>query len=199
MARSGLANLLTRLRTLAADPAGTAQWYTDDELAVYLENSVTYVEDAPLRYNSDRVAGSVRYHRAFVPYRDFEEAASGTIYWRVADSTGSEIGTASYTPDYAAGRLRFAADTGGSALYLTARSYDLHAAARDVWLAKASAMAERFQFSSDGQSFHRQQAYDHAMQMAELLGRKAGSNVGGRGSGDVRVVGWQRTDLARWG
>lgn len=45
-------------------------------------------------------------------------------------------------------------------------TYDLHAAAGDIWDEKASAMAENFDMNADGASLSRSQAYSQAMQQA---------------------------------
>lgn len=42
-------------------------------------------------------------------------------------------------------------------------TYDLNAAAADVWEEKASALAGQFDFSNDAGRFDRSQAYEHAM------------------------------------
>ena len=44
--------------------------------------------------------------------------------------------------------------------------YDLNAAAADVWAEKAAAVAANFDFSTDGQSFNRSQAYDQYMRQS---------------------------------
>ena len=45
-------------------------------------------------------------------------------------------------------------------------TYDLNAAAADVWDEKAAALTAEFDFSAGGQTFNRSQAYAHAEQMA---------------------------------
>jgi len=45
-------------------------------------------------------------------------------------------------------------------------TYDLNAAAADIWEEKAAAVAEDFQFSADGGSFARNQRYEQYMRMA---------------------------------
>jgi hypothetical protein len=44
--------------------------------------------------------------------------------------------------------------------------YDLHAAAADIWDEKASSLAARYDFTADGSTYHRSQAYNQAMQQA---------------------------------
>lgn len=45
-------------------------------------------------------------------------------------------------------------------------TYDLNAAAADLWEEKAAGVAEDFSFSADGGSFQRQQRYEQYMKMA---------------------------------
>ncbi|MEJ5222843.1 MAG: hypothetical protein WHV44_00185 [Anaerolineales bacterium] len=44
--------------------------------------------------------------------------------------------------------------------------YDLNAAAADVWAEKAAGLAGQYDFSADGASFQRSQAYEQAMKQA---------------------------------
>lgn len=45
-------------------------------------------------------------------------------------------------------------------------TYDLHAAAADIWQQKAGALAGCYDFDADGARFARSQAYEHALTMA---------------------------------
>lgn len=45
-------------------------------------------------------------------------------------------------------------------------TYDLNAAAADIWAEKASSVAEDFTFSADGGNFSRAQVYEHYMKQA---------------------------------
>jgi len=45
-------------------------------------------------------------------------------------------------------------------------TYDLHAAAADIWDEKAAAVADRHDFSADGGSYNRSQVYDQAIKQA---------------------------------
>lgn len=49
--------------------------------------------------------------------------------------------------------------------YWTA-TYDLNAAAADIWDEKASSLAENFDISGGGESYQRSQAYEHASRRA---------------------------------
>lgn len=45
-------------------------------------------------------------------------------------------------------------------------TYDLHAAAADIWQEKAGALAGHYDFDADGARFARSQAHEHALTMA---------------------------------
>ncbi len=197
-AREGMANLIKRLRVLTQ--AGTADfsvagesYFTDNQLQDRLDAHATLLEGAALTWLPDTVAGGASaYHRAKAGWRDLEGAESGTIYWRVTDSLGNLQGTADYTSDYVRGEVRFSANQGGTAYYLTARSYDLYGAAIDVWQEKAAYYSDWYEFQSEGQRFSRQQAYEHALKQVERLATKTGSN---EEPGELRFNVFQRTDL----
>ncbi len=54
----------------------------------------------------------------------------------------------------------------GVANSLWVESYDLNAAAADVWEEKAAALADKYDMSADGATLQRSKAYDQAMRMA---------------------------------
>jgi hypothetical protein len=164
MARSTLATLISELRVLAnvgtADYtiASVAHW-TDDQLQTILDRNRMDVVDERLQpvteYNS---GGTAVYQRYQSGYRNFEATDGGTAVYFLRTNAGARVGTASYTPDYPSGRNDFAATTGGSVFYLTGRSYDLNAAAAQVWDQKAGFEAGRYDFTADGASFKVSQA-----------------------------------------
>ena len=56
-------------------------------------------------------------------------------------------------------------------------TWDLNRGAAEGWRRKAGRLAMRFQFSTDGQEFHREQAVAHCERMAEQYRRKIISSV----------------------
>jgi len=60
-------------------------------------------------------------------------------------------------------------------------TYDLSAAAADIWGEKAGALAGNYDFSTQGQSFHRSQAFAAAMQAARYYRSR-------RAAGTIRQV-----------
>jgi len=199
-ARTGMTNLITRLRamtnagTVDFSIAGTS-YFDDDQLQDVLDANVTHIEKYPLEWLPDSVAGgSIEWHRCKAGnYRDFEEWDSGTTRWVVRTGTGADSGTANYTPNYVDGMIRFTADQGGTIHYLTAKSYDLYSAAADVWLKRQSYYSDWVHVSSDDQSFNWQQAFDHAVTMENTMRSRAGQN---KARGALRSSSFVRNDLA---
>ena len=199
MARTGMDNLITRLRGLTN--AGTADfsiagtsYFTDNQLQDVLDANVTLVENQAITWLPDTIGGgSIEWHRALTGYRDFEEADSGTAQWALRDAQGTLQGTANYTPNYVSGELNFTADQGGTIYYLTARSYDLNNAAADIWQRRQSYYADWVDISSDDQRFAWQQAFEHAVKMEEQMRARGGQNAA---RGAMRSSVFMRTDLA---
>lgn len=199
--RAGMANLVKRTRALA--DAGTAEYtvgedcyWADVHIQNILDSNRSLIIDSPLTWRPQSIGGStVTYQIAQAGYRDFEEAASGTARWIVRDATGAEIGTANYTADYRSGQLNFTADQGGTAYYLTAYTYDVYAAAADLWGERLAHFADWYRFAADNQEFDRGQAFEHACKMEELLRGKAGQNDLSGTSGDVKISQFVRVDI----
>lgn len=56
-------------------------------------------------------------------------------------------------------------------------TYDLNAAAGEIWAEKVSALASQFDFSEDGQTFSRSQAVRHAQQQARYYTARRSASV----------------------
>lgn len=198
MPRSGMTNLLLELR--ARCDAGTADYasggvthWTDDQLQQVLDRHRVDVPRELMVRAPEYTGGSAVYFNYGWRCAWAEEAASGTTIWRVEDSAGSIAGTALYTPEYAAQTLRFGANTGGVAYYLTYRTYDLDRAAADVWEQKAANVAGRFDIKTDNHDLKRSQLRQSYLDMAASFRRRAGAKastwVRGDLSGEPRYEG----------
>lgn len=197
--RTGMQNLVNRVRALtsagtAEYVAGTLTYWTDDHLEDVLDRNSRFFVDAPLNWQQQMIGGTAVYYTAFTPYRDLEELASGTARWEVRTGPGISIGTAGYTPDYQNGIITFTASQGGSAYYLTGWTYDVYAAAADVWVERLAHFQDWYDFRADNQTFSRSQAFKNAEKMEAYLRKKAGSNLV-QNHGDLRVSQFVRTDL----
>lgn len=171
-ARSGMANLITRLRGMTATGAsdytvGGILFWSDDQLQDILDRNRMDVRDEIL--SSHYVlgtAGAAQWYDYTSRYHSFETTTGGTAVFYLSFDTGVRVGTALYSFDYDSGRVTFASDTAGSAIYLNGRAYDLNAAAAEVWTMKANHVADRFDFSADGASFKASQLQSNYLAQA---------------------------------
>jgi len=199
--RAGMSDLILRVRGLTKartdeydiDAEG---WWSDQHIQDTLDSHSTFMIDAPLTWLPQSIGGgTVTYLVCAAEYRDFETAASGTARWIVRDGPGAEIGTANYTADYRSGRISFTTSQGGTAYYLTGYSYDINAAAADIWAERAAYFSDWYDFQADGQRFQRQQAFEHAEKMEKILRARAGANVVTNAAGEIRMAQFVRTDI----
>jgi hypothetical protein len=168
MARSGLSDnrillrQMTEVGTADYTVAGIAYW-SDIQLDEILDRYRTDLVFFELTPNPSYANGDTLYLEYRSGYADMESTTGGTSVFYVQDSAGNTQGTALYTPDYARGIVTFAADTGGTTYFLTARSYDLRGAASEVWLRKSGFSG----FSVEYQN--------HCLKMAEVF--RAGAKI----------------------
>lgn len=195
MARSGMANLITTVRQLAACgsadyTAAGSTWWTDDQIQAHLDRTRTEIWDELLgAVPSVNSGGTVTYLDYRLPYGNLEQTTGGTAIFYIRDGTGARLGTSTYTADYDNGRVTFGADQHGSARYVTARSYDVYEAAARIWESKAAHVAERYDFTADGASFSASQLRAQYLDMARAM--RVQSSTGG-----VRVSRLVRPDIA---
>jgi hypothetical protein len=140
-------------------------------------------------YPTQTTGGSSLYKDYRSAFGFYEATTGGTSILYLQDSTGANIGTANYTPDYRRGQFQFSTTQAGSVYYLTGRSYDLNAAAADVWRRKASHYAPTsFNFSTDNHSISRAAVYEHCVQMADFFENQ--------GTQSIQTVSMWRSDVA---
>jgi hypothetical protein len=186
-----MGNLIADLRQRGE--AGSAEYvlsghtyWSDEDLQTRLDHTRTDVFRAPLTVGPVTSGGSAVYQDYYWRTGDaVEEASSGTVAWRVEDSAGSVIGTADYTVNYAARHIRFAANTAGSAYFLSYRAFDLDRAEAEVWERKAANVANRFDVSTDNHMLTRSQLQAHYLAMAASARRRAPAQVRTRIRDDV--------------
>lgn len=177
----------------AADYSVSATTYWDSgQLQNILDIYRTDVIFEQLQIYPTQVSGgSLSYQDYRSVYGFYEQTTGGTAIFYIQDSTGSAIGSANYTPDYRRGQVQFGSDQAGTVYYLTGRSYDLQAAAADVWRRKAAHYAPTsFNFSTDNHSVNREQVYKHCLEMAEYYEGKSSEAFG-----SVEIV---RSDVDEW-
>ena len=202
MARTTLATLIQRVRELAAAGTadytiGTAAYWSDDAVQAVLDrNRLDFVDELlqPLREYDG--GGTARYYVHQSTHGNLEATDGGTAILYVRRSSGARLGTADYGVDTQAGRITFVADTGGSAFYLTARTYDVYAAAAEVWRLKAAQVAQRFDFTADGASFKASQLVAQYQAQADACSAMA---TFGSGAAGLRTSTMYRSDVMVYG
>ena len=170
MARDGMSELITTLRGMGN--AGTADytaagttWWGDDQIQAVLDRHRAELNNVYASPIPRMVNGSAQYLDYYVGSGNLE---GGTVYFAVENGVGVAYGTALYSVDYARGIITFAADNAGGAVSITGRSYDLNAAAADLWRQKASSVASAYDFRTDNHSMSRSQMMKQYLMMAEM-------------------------------
>ncbi len=164
MARTTLADLITRLRKLVNDPAGASQSWSDDELQDFLDANRLDVRHAALRPEPAWTGGTVTYTDYFADYGEWESDVT------LEDSNGDDL-----TPsasNLVAGHWTFA-DGQDPNVYVTGKTFDLWAAAADVLEAWAAKVALEFDFDADGSGYKRSQKREALLAVAAQYRRKA--------------------------
>lgn len=182
MSRDTLSDLRSQLRVMGAAgfndaTLGTVTFWSDDHLDAVLDRHRQDVrrEQLQARYTVS-AGGTPVYQDYYSDYGNFEATSGGTALFVVEDGTGADV-TSGYTADYSRGLVTFAANTLGSVYYLTGRSYDLNAAAADVWRTKAAQAASSYDISTDNHSLSRSQIMAQALQMAEYYSMQSGPQM----------------------
>lgn len=177
--RTGMSTLIATLRGMT--DAGLedytltgVNYWSDDEVQRVLDRHQTQViRDQLTPVQEYDTGGTVYYKRYYSHFGNYEQTTGGTAIFWVQNAAGSVIGTAGYTPDYAAGLVTFGSNTGGSTYYVTGYSYDLDASAAELWRIKAAHAAKLFDVSTDAGRLARSQLMTHYFQMAERYSRNA--------------------------
>lgn len=172
-ARSGMSDLITTLRGMVN--AGTADYtvggityWSDIQLQTALDRYASQVVDEPLQAVPEMTTGgAITYTEYRSKGRFFETTVSGTSRFVIKDSTGAVV-SSGWSADYEKGVITFTADTLGVSYYLSGTTYDIYAAASDVWYQKAGHAAEMIDFSTGGHNIKR----SHITQLALTMARR---------------------------
>lgn len=180
MARTGMANLIMRLRvmTMASDSDFTVNnitYWHDDQLQEILDANRRDFVEVELRPIPKTVSSSLVYTRYDAPYGNLETYASGSAIFTLATSDGTQAGTANYSVDYLKGIITFTADQGGTAWFLSGRSYDMNSAAADVWAYKATYHQASYDIKTDGHDMKRSQLFEQAREREAYYRAQAGA------------------------
>jgi hypothetical protein len=180
-ARTTMATLILRLRGLAQAGANdytvaSVAYWTDNQLQDILDNHRNDVYNARLTPLEEYQGGTPVYLNYYSGYTNLEETAGGTAVFYITDGIGAAVGTALYIPDYQRGAVTFAADTKGVDYYLYGRSYDMNAAAAEVWRTKAGQYAMAVNFSTDNHRIDRGKIIENCFAMADKYDRMSWAN-----------------------
>lgn len=175
MARTGMADIIKDLRLMTETGSDdyivdTISYWTPDQLQRILDN---HRNDLKWYEMTAIEEGDGSYLDYSIGYGNLEATTGGTAIFIVQDIHGATV-TSPYTVDYVRGVVTFASDTGGTDYFVTGRSYDMNAAAAEVWERKLAHYARAVNFSTDGHSISRQQLYDHAKEMVDRFAQKGG-------------------------
>lgn len=185
--RSTMTALISRVRDLIGDPAGTsAPQFTDQQVQDALDRRRA---DPPPRYHLLRPAptltqgGIYNYTDYFADVGDWED---GVVLTWADFSTLTPA-----TTDLLMGHWTFALPTPGQLppVYATGYVYDVWGAAADLLEAWAALWARKYAFTAGGQAFQRQQAYQQMMAQAQAYRAKQRPQVGRLRRADVTVTG----------
>lgn len=166
-ARAGMLDLIDIVRGMAdVGPAdfkiGATPYWSDAQIQQALDRHRIDVYQEELEsWPVMSTAGEYEYYEYRASRGNLE---SGTAYFSVQQLNGGSA--PAYTADYISGIITFTADTSGSAYMLTARSYDLNAAAADIWRGKAANASKYFDFRTDNHQISKSQLYKQFMDMA---------------------------------
>jgi hypothetical protein len=185
-ARTGMTEIIDELRTLAeagtADyTAGTKTFWSDDQLQSILDRHAYVLEDQAMLMVPTRKVGGYSYTNYFIGREWIEQEPAGTSTFKITDTNGATVAAALYDVDYNIGAVTFDADQGAAVNYfVTCVSYDLNAAAAEVWQKKTSHYASAYNFSTDNHNVSREQLYIHAKEQMEYyraMGQEAVTTI----------------------
>lgn len=178
--RSGMSAIIRKLRGMTNtalddyEVSGVSYW-SDLHLQEILDDSRVDFYEMELRPIPKTVSSHYVYLRYDAPHGNLETIASGTVNFALTLSTGEQAGTADYSVDYVKGIITFNANQGGTAWFLSGRSYDLNTAAADVWERKANYFAMSYDVKTDGHDLSRSQLFKQAREQAEYWRGKCGA------------------------
>lgn len=145
--RASMADLISRVRLLVADPAGASQVFDDQTVQNALDRHQIVVRYAELRAEPTFGAAGL-YQDYYAGMGDWEadEVLYDAAYIALTPSAADRL-TGHWT--FEAGQL--------PPVYIVGKSYDVYAAAADLLEAWAAKEKLSFDFNADGQAFQRSQ------------------------------------------
>lgn len=167
--RSTMSDLITRVRTLISDPAGASQQFDDQTIQDMLDLGRINVRNALLRPAVSLTTNGV------MTYTDYF-ADQGNWEADVVLQDGHFTSVTDYSDaDYLTGHWTWNLAVPGKIppIFITGKYYDIYGAAADLLERWAAAWARSYDFTSDGQSFHRSQATPAMLTQAKQYRKQA--------------------------
>lgn len=178
MARTGMQTLIDTVRGFAnaapdewevTSDSSIVTYWSDDEIQRVLDRHKVEHIHAPLEPVTSYSGGSA----VVLQYRTgIANIEGGTAVFKVEDVAGT---VSDYTADYTRGIVTFSTDQSGKTFYWSGFSYDLYAAAADIWRMKASHVAGLVDFSTDGHSVKRSQQAQQYLNMSQYYQSRSAS------------------------
>lgn len=190
MARTGMTDLINLLRdyTVAGTAdytLGTVSYWSDNQLQTALDRHKLLVKREPLEIVESYDSGTLVYKEYRSQFGNYEATTGGTAIFEIENAVGVTSGTANWTADYANGIITFAANTAGTPYYLTGTSYDVHAAAADIWRQKMGHhSSQAFKWSTDNMTVDRSGLMKNDSSMADYHASQA----------RIKTISWERSD-----
>jgi hypothetical protein len=161
--RATMANLITRVRLLINDPSGASQIFDDQSIHNVLDDSRQDISNTALTPYVTFSGGTIMYLDYYHTLGSWEDNVTLKQYLTllVTPSASEPI----------AGHWQFAAST-LPPVYITGSTHDIYRAAADLLERWAARLVLEFDFTSDGQSFHRSQASVALQKLAQTYRKK---------------------------
>lgn len=169
-ARAGMQDILVQLRAMCNAGlsdytiAGIPYW-SDAQLQTVLDKHRADVYQRELSVVDELLGGAYLYKHYSIGDTFIESGDNFTLY----DSNYNAV-TTGFTVDYALGLVTFTNSTDGMPYFATYRTYDVNAAASDIWRSKAAHFAEMVNFRAGNQSVNLSDKVKQALQMADYYG-----------------------------
>lgn len=187
--RASMADLIAETRVMINDPSGTSQQFTD----LLIQNRLDDNRD-DVRYESLKIAPSIVNIASTnnTPQTIFADYYSDYEFWEsdvVLQGQGSNgaawVVLTPSSSNYIVGHWKFELDVFNTGtvpgqlppVFATGKVYDLNAAAADLLEFWAATLTGAYDFTSDGQSFHRSQLWQMKMKQADYYRKQAKPKV----------------------
>ncbi len=174
--RSTMAAIIARVRLLINDPAGGTTVFQDQDIQDVLDQTRLDMRYYALAHAPTYTGSTINYLDYFAGMTDWEDDL--TLWqWRINQQTPA-------TSENIVGHWTFTT-TVLPPLYLNGKTYDVYRCAADMLERWAAMKALNFDFSADGQSFHRSQAFAALEKLAQSYRMKQRAHVIGTTRSDL--------------